>query len=85
MSTETYNGYTNYETWNVHLWITNDEPSYRAMLCTRGDSPWTPARARALVRRLYPHGTPDLADRGKSRAYARVNWQEVADAFEECA
>ena len=26
----TYNGYKNYETWNVVLWIGNDYPVYRA-------------------------------------------------------
>ena len=25
MTTKTYNGYTNYETWNAALWINNDE------------------------------------------------------------
>lgn len=24
-----YNGWTNYETWNVKLWLDNEEPSYR--------------------------------------------------------
>lgn len=30
MSTDkTYNGWTNYETWNVNLWLDNEEGSYR--------------------------------------------------------
>ena len=29
MLTETYNGWTNWETWNVALWVQNDEGFYR--------------------------------------------------------
>ena len=27
-----YNGYANYETWNVALWIQNEEPIYRVAM-----------------------------------------------------
>jgi hypothetical protein len=30
LQTQTYNGWANYETWNVTLWIQNDEGLYNA-------------------------------------------------------
>jgi len=32
MMNETYNGWTNYETWCVHLWLTVDEATYNKAL-----------------------------------------------------
>ena len=32
MSDQTYNGWTNWETWNFKLWIDNEEFSYYAVL-----------------------------------------------------
>ncbi len=29
MTAQTYNGWTNWETWNVALWVQNDERLYR--------------------------------------------------------
>lgn len=75
---EEYNGWTNYETWNVHLWITNEEGIYRAMVAGK---PYTAKTAERFVRRIFPNGTPDMENR--SGDYKKVNWQEIADAFNE--
>jgi len=40
---ETYNGWANYETWNVTLWVGNTEALYRAV---RRSESWTEAREK---------------------------------------
>jgi hypothetical protein len=42
----TFNGYANYATWNVALWVLNDEFLYNTAkacveFCSEGDTPWT--------------------------------------------
>lgn len=38
MSSNKYNGWTNYETWNFNLWITNEESDYEYALEMAFDS-----------------------------------------------
>jgi hypothetical protein len=44
LSEETYNGWKNYDTWNVQMWLSNEEPYYRAvvefMKDYKGDAPY---------------------------------------------
>jgi hypothetical protein len=77
---EKYNGWTNYETWNIALWVGNDEGAYRHMLANR---PYSANLARRIAEELWPDGTPDMKDREGAEAYDRVNWREIRDAWNE--
>lgn len=60
MTDATYNGWQNYETWNVALWIGNDEGLYSVacdfMRRYYGSSPW---RDLASVLTEWGAATPD--------------------------
>jgi hypothetical protein len=76
-----YEGWKNWETWNLTLWINNEEPLYRLMRSLR---PFTPIKAREFARRVYPSGTPDMASEGRKGRfpyYKFVDWAAVAADF----
>jgi hypothetical protein len=90
-----YNGWTNYETWNVALWIDNEEPSYRYWRDVAQEA-WNDAEATetftrrevaalALAARLkdeVTEGAPELTGTYGDllgAALSEVNWHEIAD------
>jgi hypothetical protein len=79
-----YNGWANYETWNVALWFGNDEGLYNSVRAHRDCAgKFNGKTADAFVSELLPDGTPDFQNMGKARCYAKVRWTEIARTFNE--
>jgi hypothetical protein len=93
--TKTYNGWMNYETWCVNLWLNNDEGSYRH-ICRLAQSAWDDAEASQHLTRAQEAArelASTLADEAESNmpevnglykdlltsALAEVDWEEIAE------
>ena len=76
-----YNGWRNYETWNVALWLANDVPLYNAALSAARavKGRLNGEEATRIVRELLPNGTPDIAE----VRLQRVHWPEIARMLRE--
>lgn len=72
-----YNGYTNYETWNVSLWIDNDYEVYKNKSLFTDTGKWSKVMAKAFFEYHYGETTPDL----KKEDMKLVNWEEVAEVL----
>src|SRR4051794_7859283 len=89
---EEYNGWSNYETWCVHLWLTNEEGSYRywkeeAERHRKEDRESERSNLAEQIRSELDEAAPtekasvfsDLVN----AALSEVDWHEIADAFLE--
>ena len=70
----TYNGWKNYETWAMALWITNDPYTYNIALHSRN---WTHCRIR-----LENHGYTESYD-GISFRNSRLSGKELTRMIKE--
>ena len=80
-----YNGYTNYATWNVCLWVDNEYALYTEKVDSLRDLyKWsnktevTPAWAEGLYSTLLGEYTPDLTN-NVGEHWADVDWGQIAD------
>ena len=92
MQTQTYNGWTNYETWNVALWLGNEEGSYlmcremaqeaREMYAGNEDETATAIyladALQALVLECAPELPASMFSDLLNAALSEVNWYEIA-------
>ena len=81
-----YNGWSNYETWNVALWIDNEQCSYseRCGMAKRADSANDLANdLKAWVEEMTPDlGASMFADL-LGAALSEVDWYEIAENWYE--
>jgi hypothetical protein len=68
MKDNTYNGWRNYETWNVALWLQNEEALYELTRCVDDYAEFIQAATAldlartvngAPIKQRMAHGTPD--------------------------
>lgn len=86
MADERHQGWTNYETWAVGLWINQDEPMYRYLKLLAHSPQLNIEKDRAL--REWVEGMNTLTDGSMfsdllGRAIGRVNWTEIMNAAME--
>lgn len=87
--TQKCNGWTNYETWAVNLWLTNDEESYNKAQRVVDESEDENEAAENLKeyienlkRKLYLFiDNANLFSDLLNAAISEVNWHEIAQAF----
>lgn len=83
---QTYNGWTNYETWLVNLWMTNDE-RYYAQLCeivASGDCLDDQAEAlEDFIRFEYDGESSSIWADLINDSLAEVNWYEIVEKNQE--
>jgi hypothetical protein len=73
---DTYQGWTNRETWAAHLWLNNSVTIYQGAF--EYAKPMTPESLREYTERVA-YSRPDMAR--EIGSLWRVNWAEVAAAL----
>lgn len=95
MSEKTYNGWSNYETWNVKLWIDNEEHSQRywedqaddALRSGFGDDETNDGAINRLAEQLeteFTEGAPEMEGTYSdllNAALSEVDWYEIAKSM----
>ena len=86
-----YNGWANYETWNVALYLDNDEGIYnfmleglRHLLAERNDD-WTGISLQELRELVCNAFRGDSTPDGVRLSHSEIDWSEISDKLLEMA
>ena len=81
---EEYNGWSNWETWNANLWLTNDEGVYEMMQEVTANQIGGAVASRWEVAAAIEEAVGSCADEGirligDDMSMWRIDWCEIAD------
>ncbi len=89
MERKGYSGWTNYETWLVNLWLTNDEGIYNSMLelaASCADECGAAEAIKDCIEECNPlNDTATLFTDLMNATLSEVNWHEIAKSLRETA
>ena len=77
MNNGTYEGYANWSTWNVELWIDNEEVLYKDKWRLLRSSNVDAQAVEDFCRSMFGESTPDGAD------FNEVDWDELAEMWND--
>jgi hypothetical protein len=75
-----YNGWTNWYTWNVHLWLSNNQQSYGAVRNLCKSKQFNLSLEKELVE-LAKSVIPQTEGVDDYDYWHEVNWHEIYNAF----
>ena len=81
--TKEYNGYANWATWNVALWMHNEEGPYKATVSALNTALISANKIKIVkdvFQAFFGSKTPDMET---AKEMIDVDWQEVAGSFLE--
>ena len=81
-----YNGWTNYETWCVKLWMDNEEGSYRYWLEKAEEDDVDASDLAEIIQCEHEEALPNLEGFAAdllNTALSEVNWVEIAESLIE--
>lgn len=77
-----YCGWSNWETWNANLYMTNEEHIYLQIVRVSRNNDFTADDIKGIYLLNFPKGTPDMEE-DKSNYVDSINFEEISEYLNE--